>query len=629
MSDSAAPHLSQLLDQAISRHQAGDLAGAERGYRQVLAASPGHPDALHLLGMIAHQAGDNEGALELIDQAIAIRPLASTYHGNRGIVLLAAGRARDAEASLREAVELKHDDAIAHFHLGNTLATLGNFNGAVASLRLAVEHAPDNAPARTNLALACRSAGRFDEAIEAYGEAIRLDPVSAELHAGHGFVLHRRGRLDQAVAAYREALRLEPMHPMVAETWVNLANALRDSGALDEAIAAYETALAMRPGLNQALAGQADIHERKRDFAAARALLVPLVEAGNASPAIALAYGRLAERFGEREQAVALIERILKEGGLLAQQQQLLHFALGKLYDDGEAWDMAFAHFQTANDLFETSYDPWDQSRAFAGLIAAFARDTMAALPRAGVASTLPVFIVGMPRSGTTLVEQILASHPEVTGGGELTDISDIANSLPGRLGTEEDYPDCISGLTQAVVDECARRCLGRLAAIGGGATRVTDKTPLNFSHLGLIALLFPGAGVIHTTRDSRDTCLSCYFQNFGERHGYSRHLAHLGTFHNDYRRIMAHWRETLDVPILGVAYEDLVREPERVSREIVDFCGLPWDEACLRFFDNPRFVGTASYDQVRRPIYTASLERWRHYSRHLEPLLAALGGDG
>ena len=582
-----------------------------------------------MLGMIAHQAGDNEGALDLIGQAIAIRPLAPTYHGNRGIVLLAAGRAKEAEASLRKALELKHDDAIALFQLGNALVELGNFSAAAASFRQAVECAPDNTAARINLAQAWRRAGRIDEAIEAYGEAIKVDPASAELHAGFGFVLHRRGRLDQAIAAYREALRLEPMHPMVAETYVNLANALRDTGELDEATAGYETALALRPGLNQALAGQADIHERKRDFAAAGAILLPLVEAGNASPSIALAYGRIAGRLGERARAMALIEHMLKEGGLLAQQQQLLHFALGKLYDDDAAWDTAFTHFQRANDLYDTGYDPWDQSRAFAGLIAAFARDTMAALPRAGVASTLPVFIVGMPRSGTTLVEQILASHPEVTGGGELTDISDIANSLPGRLGTEEDYPDCISGLTQAVVDECARRCLGRLAAIGGGATRVTDKTPLNFSHLGLIALLFPGAGVIHTTRDPRDTCLSCYFQNFGERHGYSRHLAHLGTFHNDYRRIMAHWRETLDVPILGVAYEDLVREPERVSREIVDFCGLPWDEACLRFFDNPRFVGTASYDQVRRPIYTASLERWRHYSRHLEPLLAALGGDG
>ena len=629
MSDSAAPHISQLLDQAIDNHQAGDLNGAERGYRRVLAASPGHPDALHLLGMIAHQAGDNEGALDLIGQAIAIRPLVPTYHGNRGIVLLAAGRAQEAEASLRQAVELKHDDAIALFHLGNALVELGNFAAAAASFRQAVEYAPDNTAARTNLAQACRRAGRIDEAIEAYGEAIKLDPASAELHAGLGFMLHRRGRLDQAIAAYREALRLEPMHPMVAETHVNLANALRDTGALDEATAGYEKALAMRPGLNQALAGQADIHERKRDFAAARAILLPFVEAGNLSPSIALAYGRLAGRFDERDRAADLIERALNEGGLLAQQQQLLHFALGKLYDDGEAWDAAFTHFRKANDLYDSRYDSWDQSRAFASVITAFTRQTMEALPRVRAASPLPVFIVGMPRSGTTLVEQILASHPEVVGAGELTDISDIANSLPGRLGTEEDYPDCISGLTQAVVDECARRCLGRLAAIGGGANRVTDKAPLNFPHLGLISLLFPGAHVIHTMRDPRDTCLSCYFQNFGERHGYSRHLSDLGAFYNDYLRVMAHWRETLDITVHDVAYEDLVRQPEQVSRALVDFCGLPWDEACLRFFDNPRFVGTASYDQVRRPIYTASLERWRHYSRYLEPLLAALGGDG
>jgi hypothetical protein len=233
-----------------------------------------------------------------------------------------------------------------------------------------------------------------------------------------------------------------------------------------------------------------------------------------------------------------------------------------------------------------------------------------------------------MPRSGTTLVEQILASHPAVFGAGELLRVGEIAQRLPSALGSRLDYPLCLADFSQQAADAAAQEYLDYLQSLSGGeATRVTDKMPGNFMHLGLIDLLFPGARIIHCMRDPLDTCLSCYSQNFNG-HEYTHDLSHLGHFYRDYQRIMQHWRGVVRVPVLEVQYEALVEDPEPGSRRLIEFCGLPWDDSCLRFYENKRTVVTASYDQVRRPIYKTSTERWRNYERHIDPLKAALAGE-
>ncbi len=258
-------------------------------------------------------------------------------------------------------------------------------------------------------------------------------------------------------------------------------------------------------------------------------------------------------------------------------------------------------------------------------LIAAFTPERLQSLPRAQHDSKTPVFILGMPRSGTSLVEQILASHPQVHGAGELNNIMRLESGMPDLVGGGKRFPDGLNKLTQEHVDELASHYLEHLAELSPDALRVTDKMPNNFLHLGTIQLLFPDARIIHCMRDPLDTCLSCYFQNFFAQHPYTNDLGHLGAYYNGYERLMAHWKQTLDLPIFDIRYEDLVENQETKSREMIEFIGLEWDEACLKFHENKRIGRTASYDQVRQPIYKGSVARWRNYESHLEPLRKAL----
>jgi hypothetical protein len=255
-------------------------------------------------------------------------------------------------------------------------------------------------------------------------------------------------------------------------------------------------------------------------------------------------------------------------------------------------------------------------------MMAFFAAERLAELPRADNRSEQPVFIVGMPRSGTSLVEQILSCHRGVHAAGELRDVGKLVASLGLRFQGEDDV---LPGLDSGSLNAAAGRHLERLRGLGGNAKRLTDKMPYNFLHLGLISLLFPRARVIHCLRDPIDTCLSCYFQNFATGNFFSFDLGNAGLYYRQYERLMAHWRTVLDKPILEVRYEEHVAEPEKVCREMLDFLDLDWDPACLRFHESRRFTNTASRDQVRKPIYTSSSGRWQRYERHLGPLLEAL----
>jgi hypothetical protein len=231
-----------------------------------------------------------------------------------------------------------------------------------------------------------------------------------------------------------------------------------------------------------------------------------------------------------------------------------------------------------------------------------------------------------MPRSGTSLVEQILASHPQVYGAGELTALTDAIGAHTARAWTGgRPYPECLDGLTVEVADRMAAGYLATIDALDTTATYVTDKMHQNFAHVGMIDLLFPDAYVIHCTRDPLDTCLSCYL-SFLQGNDHAQDLEHLGFFYRDYQRLMGHWTSVLDVPIIEVKYEDVVRDTEVQTHRLLDWLGLPWDDRCLRYYENRRAVATLSAEQVRKPIYTSSVGRWKHYERHLGRLISALG---
>jgi hypothetical protein len=327
-------------------------------------------------------------------------------------------------------------------------------------------------------------------------------------------------------------------------------------------------------------------------------------------------------RLQELEQALARPDRSEDE-------RVYLHFALGRMYEDLADYERAFTHFSAGNRIENSrlGYRPEAYREQVDALIETFSADFLASMTAAGAASDTPLFIVGLPRSGTTLVEQILASHPEVYGAGELSWFTKAEHDLAGFIGSGHPYPRCVAQLDKAGIDVLAKKYLDYLDTLSGhgGYRHITDKMPSNYERLGLIALLFPQARIIHCRRDPLDNAISQYCLLFQGDMGYSRDLYNLGTHYADYRRLMEHWHACLPGRILDVQYETLVVDHEGEIRRLLDFAGLAWDPACLNFFDAKRAVRTSSDFQVRKPIYATSVGRWKHYEKYLEPLQRGL----
>ncbi|MCI0430089.1 MAG: sulfotransferase [Rhodospirillales bacterium] len=484
----------RLLEKALQDHRTGRLADAERGYREVLARDPEHPDALHLLGVLAGMAGDYARSIALIEKSLRRKPTADA-HVHLGVSQASLSRAADAVASLEAAIRIDPRHALAHHHLGGALSQLG----------------------------------RRDEAIAAYRTAIGLKPDLAEAYSNLGLI----------------------------STW-------------------------------------------REDDPAAKELL----------------------RLAERAESLPAASRIH------------LSYALGKYYDDIDDPDRAFACWREGARLKRAAlhYDPEHEEQKMAAIAASFPPGEWAEDLNHGDPSVLPVFILGMPRSGTTLVEQILASHPQVHGAGEI-------GLLPMVLKGLQIRPDLLvfdAIRTGPFAEKLRRRgadYVARLSALGPQAQRITDKRPHNFTLVGAIHLILPRAAIVFCRRDLRDVGLSCYQTLFMQGHAWSYDLTELGRYAAAFARLMRHWRRILPGRILELDYEALVAEPEVQARRLVAHCGLDWDERCLDFHLAERAVRTASIGQVRQPIYRRSVGRWRRFERHLAPLVEALGdaapGDG
>lgn len=608
----------QKKQQALAAFQANDLETANRLLDEVCRTTPGDVQAWLLRAAVYGQAGQFEGTIECCKRVLAVEP-----HNGHGYFYLGGaygslGRYDEAVPAYREAVQLSPGDPVMRCSFGAALSFAGQAEESVAQFQEAIRLRPGYAEAHCGLAHASAVLARYNDAKVHYQRAIAVNPQICDAYIKLGDLLNTTGMPQEGEACYRQGLE---HHPEASELYYGLANSLRYQGRLAEALDTYERAREIQPDDPPVLSGEADIYERLRDHEAAYQRVRSLIDRGALDPNGADVYLRICHRYDCCDEAIARAEDMLADGSLTPTMRRTLCYSLGKLLDRRGAYDEAFARVAEANRLLNVRYDAAAHVERVDGLIAAFCRDAMANMPRAAATSERPVFIVGMPRSGTSLVEQILASHPQVFGAGELNDITALVRSLPVTL-----YPQCMEAIGQERVDRLANQYLDRLARLAPDAQRVTDKMPGNFFHLGLIAILFPDARVIHCVRDPRDTSLSIFFQSFNVAHAYATDLAHIGAYYREYLRLMAHWKVALDLPILDVRYAELIADPERVSREMLEFVGLPWDDRCLQFHSTERTVATASYDQVRRPVYTSSLGRWRHYEKHLGPLIEALG---
>lgn len=622
-----APSQSRDLSAGVEHHKAGRLDRAEALYRKVLAKSPDDPDAHNLLGLIALSRGRPARAIQLIERAIALAPNSAPALSNLGNAYRAAGRLTDAADRYRRAIRLDPNFAEAHSNLAQAMNDLGEPEQALASSQLAIALAPALPEPHSIMAAALGRLGRTQEARQAYQQALRRRPDDIGTLTEFGNFLADNQLFDEAIACHRRALALRPND--LASQYA-LAGTLRRAGDIEGAVALYRRIVERDGGHAQAwnslgggLRALGRFEEARQCFQRAIAI----------DPGLADAYRGLS--LTRRQEAdpgeIERLATILDSPDAAPLNRVAAGFALGKSLDDADRYDDAFARYSEANALYRQhlaatgrAFDPDAFATLVDRLIARFDAGFFAEHTGWGDPSELPVFVLGMPRSGTSLVEQIAASHPLVHGAGERTDI--------GRIEAELDA----SGWNRTEAARLAAAHCARLAdlaadtpASGKSApkvARVIDKMPDNLLKLGVIGVLFPGARVIFCTRDPRDTCLSCFFQFFPTGNPYSYDLVQTGLRHVQIDRLAAHWRAVLPLRTMDANYEALVHNLEGESRRIVDFLGLPWDPACLDFHRTERTVLTASSWQVRQPLYAQAAGRWRNYRAHLGLLTAALG---
>lgn len=582
--------ISHLLREGNQLLRAGSFHEAEALYREVLKASPSHAMALHQLGVIAHAEGRSNEAVELLERAAAAAPENELFQNNLGVVLEETGKHEAAATAYAAALAIAPQRGRIHFNLGNALRTLG----------------------------------RSAEAIACYERAAALDNNDPDPWLNLGSLMRELARLEEAESFLRRALAIAPR---MVDAQVNLGATLQTLGRNEEARDCYRRALEVQPGCLAAVAGEASIELRNGDPGMAARRLAPALEMQPDDPEVATVFAALAHHLGREGEAAETLERVLQRRDLLRSKRQTLLFSLGGSLDRTGRYEEAFARYQEAHALQRRSFDFAAFSELVQRLIETFSAEFFTKAVRAEHESQWPVFVIGMPRSGTSLVEQILASHPEVYGAGELDFVERLSEQLPGLFGSGRSYPECLYDATQEGVDRAAATYLEETRKLAPNAERIIDKMPGNFVHAGLIALLFPEARIIHVRRDPLDTCLSCYFQQFSRGHEYAGDLKMLGRVYREYERLVAHWRAVAPIRWLELRYETLVAQQEPETRRLLEFCGLSWEPRCLTFHETPRPVRTASYDQVRQPLYSRSAGRHRHYARFLGPLKAALEG--
>lgn len=535
------------------------------------------------------------------------------------------GRIAEAEDALRRAVELQPNFAQGYLNLAQALELQSNFSEAEKCYGQAISLKPDLTDAHDALGRMCQLRGDMRAAISHHQKAIELDPSRIPPYLSLARAQHQLGALDAAADNIEHALQLDAGN---AEACYDLAGVRVSQGRYDDALLCIRRAQRLRENYIEAQAIEAYILDHQKNYQAALDRIKPILDRYLEYPVIALVYAQLSHVTEDYEGAIARLETLLDRGNLTDDHRYKIHFHLGTLYDKRAEFAKAFGQFEAGNVLKRARFHHGDWERKITDIMAVFNREAVVRASRAGNCSERPVFIVGMPRSGTTLVEQILSMLPGVAAAGELPDIGKLDDELRGMLD-DTSPANNITQLTREQCDGLAQRYLDMLDGKFPRARRITDKMPQNFVHLGLIALLFPMARVIHCIRDPFDTCLSCYFQDFTGDHPYAYDLADLGFYYRQYQRLMDHWHKVLDLPIFDIHYEDLVREPQNSGRPLVEFCGLKWDERCLEFYKGDHLAATASFQQVRRPIYASSVERWRNYAAYLAPLKQSLGDVG
>ena len=572
------------IETLLSQYNAGNFDAAEQQANVLTKKYPNHPFGWKGLGAILLTVGRVEEALVATSEASRLDPKDAETLSNLGVTLYDLGRLNEAEEKYREAIRLKPDHAMAHNNLGNTLRELGRLIEAEESCREAIRLKPDYAEAYTNLGNTLRDLGRLTEAEASQREAIRNKPDYAKAHNSLGATLNDLGRLNEAVASYREAIRLKPEF---AEAYSNLGNILRELGRLNEAEASCREAIRLKP-----------------EFAQAHLNLAVI------------------KKFYANDKEFTLLEHCYQSAVPTSIDRIYASFALAKAYEDIGRVDEAFDLYLEGNRLNKArlAYDIQQDRDLFHAIKSSFVIRSYRATSNT---RNQPIFVLGMPRSGTTLVEQVLASHSNVYGAGELQDME-----VAVRTHATTKLIDGLSfNYSQIAIDNVRQSYLSALEALPTDKPFIVDKMPQNFRWIGFMLSAFPEACVINLCRDPVAVCWSIFKTYFPTKGlGFAYDLEDLAEYYKLYKDLMAFWHEKYPGRIYDLQYEQLTENQEEETRKLLDYCGLPWEDACLNFHETERAVRTASATQVRKKMYQGSSDAWKKFEKHLGALRRGLG---
>lgn len=569
--------------------------------------------------------GDYKNADTLLNKGLKQSPDNPELLFLHGAVKGALGRFDESVACLQHSIRLEPRNPEAHYNLGNSLVQIGRAGEAIAAYDAAIRLAPGFFPAHLMKANALSDLYRVDEAVACYQQALKLSPNSPEAWNNLARVYDQANRADEARQAYESGIVNVPNSPILLYQYCTFLVA---QGEADSAIAKADD-FTRRYGQHQEVAAaRAKALERKGEFEQARASLEPWLTSEPIHESVLLTYAHFCHKLGDCERILAPFEQLLTTTTLPHEARINANFDMGKIMDRLGEYDQAFAYFKTANSLRQNNvqYSIQPVLDAFDTLIVN-TQETGAPVDAGQSAGDVsPVFIIGMPRSGTSLVEQILSAHPGIFAQGETMLIPQLVKQLPELQAGICTQPITLAEETRLALRQTFYR---QLPEVGEGCRIITDKYPENFRHLAFIKQILPEARFVHCTRHPLDTSLSCFFQNFRASYLYTCDLQTLGDYYQGYQRLMGHWQQIYADSIYTVRYEDMVNDNEKESRALLEWLGLEWDDRCLSFHDKKRHVNTASYNQVNEPIYTRSVHRYEHYRQYIQPLIEQLGEEG
>jgi tetratricopeptide (TPR) repeat protein len=648
--------LEQGLHRARQALRAGQAASAERALRALEQRHPGELNCRWLLGVALLDQERNAASIATLEPVLAAEPGFAAARVDLARAYRASGQPARAREQVRQVLEQQPRHALAWLAYADALVDLEQH----ADARVAFERARQCDPERARVARATSALVADDrrESERLFREILQTDPsqvaalcglaalslaadqpTDAERllrHAlkqsahhpliwrGLGQMYLARGRLDDADAAARRLLKLEPENP---HSWITIAAVATRLLRQEQALEAYEQAARLKPAEAQLQLSIGHVHKtlgrRQQSEAAYKAALVM-------DPGRAEAWWSLADlkNYSFSDAEVASMVRLLSAAATTRAAAAQLHFALGKAFEQRGQYPESFNHYARGNALrrLDAPFGSEHFERRAARIRTFFNADFFARHAGSGNADPAPIFIVGLPRSGSTLVEQILASHSGVEGTMELPNIITITHQFDDLAADRDGYPETVGSMPTSVFATLGSRYLDETAALRGGRERFTDKMPNNFSHIGLIHAMLPNATIIDARRHPMDACFSAYKQHFADGQSFSYDLEDLGRYYRTYLELMAHWDAVLPGKALHFQYEDLVAAPEQQIRRLLDHCRLPFEAACLSFHATRRSVRTASAEQVRQPLYATGIGQWRHFASQLEPLRRALG---